>query len=129
MIKTDILSDVVADDAEARVLGVGLDDPPQGGLRVVGHGVGFVEDADLDGRDLLLRVGIQGDLALGELLDLLAHDVDAALVRGVQLDHALLVEVHSEGLLGQRQDSRSLACARRPVEHQVRDVPGLYCVP
>ena len=52
-------------------------------LGSVGHGVGLVEDAEL-----VLAV-LEGDLLLGEALDLPSHHVDASLVRRVQLQHRL----------------------------------------
>ena len=67
------------DEAEARVLVVVLDDAPQRELRLVRHVVRLVEDHELRvlRREELLR--------RGKGADLLPHDVDAALVRRVQL--------------------------------------------
>ena len=66
----DDLVDVVADDAEADVLRILLDDAPERGLRGGGHHVGFVED------DELVAFG-EERARLGEVLDLLADDFDA----------------------------------------------------
>ena len=74
----DDLVDVVADDAEADVLRVLLDDAAERGLCRRRHHVGLIED------DELVALGEQR-AGLGEVLDLLAHDVDPAVVRRVQL--------------------------------------------
>ena len=72
------LVDVVADDAEADVLRVLLDDAAERGLRGGGHHVGFVED------DELVAFG-EECASLGKVLDLLADDFDAAVVGRVEL--------------------------------------------
>lgn len=48
--KNDAPSNVVADEAEASDARVVLHDPSEGGLGILGHAVGLVEDDDLEGR-------------------------------------------------------------------------------
>jgi hypothetical protein len=72
------LADVVADDAEADVARVLLDDTPERGLRGLSHRVCLVEHDELEAaREERAR--------LREVLDLQAHDVDTTVVRRVQL--------------------------------------------
>ena len=54
------------------MLGVLLDDPPQRELRVLGHAVALVQDDQLEALAAETHRG-------GEGLDLVAHDVDAAI--------------------------------------------------
>ncbi len=98
--RLNYLADVVADYAEPSALAVVLDDPAQGGLRVVGHRVRLVEHDQLEGG----QSGHLGDHGLAEVLDLVPDDPDAPLAGGVHLQHAFLA-VLTEQLPGQRQDS------------------------
>ena len=72
------LVDVVADDAKAHVLRILLDNAAEGRLGGGGHHVGLVEDDEL----VALR---EQRARFREVLDLLADDVDAAVIRRVQL--------------------------------------------
>ena len=72
------LVDVVANDAKADVLGVLLDDASERGLRSGGHHIRLVEDDEFE------AFGVQR-ARLGEVLDLLADDFDAAVVGRVEL--------------------------------------------
>jgi len=120
---------VVGDDAEARIGRVLLHDAAKGHLRRVGHGIGLVEDDQLVARkgtgararpphaeDLLRR---------GERLDLFAHDVDAAVVRRVQLQNHLPHVIHPVYPPGQREYGRGLAGAGGAIEKQVRQPVGV----
>jgi len=89
------LANVVADYAEARRLRVCLNYATQGRLSVVRHGVGLVEHDHLKGRNIA-AAGVLSQLFLGELFHLVADDLDSTLIRGVQLEHALSVEVLTE---------------------------------
>ncbi len=72
-----------------------------------GHSrIGLVEN------DKLMAAGRERDLALGEELDLIPHDVDTALVRGVELEDTLLVRVAEEGV-GQTVDRGRLSNTRQ----------------
>ena len=111
----DDLGHVVADEAEAGVLGVLLDDAAEGELGVVGHGIGLVEDDELD--------ALVEELAgAGELLDLVADDVDAAGVGGVELEGHGRVGLGPVHALGSGNDGRRLAGARRAVEEKMGQV-------
>ena len=69
----DHLRDVVADEAEAGVLGVLFDDSTKRELGVFGHGVALVEDDELE-------PGVRAETHGGrERADLVPHDVDAAI--------------------------------------------------
>lgn len=70
---------IITDNAEPDVLRVLLDDASEGGLGGGGHHVGFVEDDEFE------AFGEEG-AGFGELFDLFADDVDAAVVGGVELE-------------------------------------------
>lgn len=101
----DYFGDIVADDAEAGILRVCFDNSPQSGLSVMSHRVSFVQNANLNWRDLSIGIGVQSYLPLRKFLYFLSHYVDTALVRSVQLDHSLLVEISAESFLSQGKDS------------------------
>lgn len=67
----DDLRHVVADEAEAGVLGVLLDDAPQRELRVFGHAVALVEDDEFETRGVEAHGACEG-------LHFVAHHVDPA---------------------------------------------------
>ena len=104
----DDLGHVVADEAESGVLGVLLDDAAEGELRVVGHGVGLVEDDELAGAS--------------ELLDLVADDVDATGVGGVELEGHGGVGLGPVHALGGGNDRRRLAGTGRTVQEKMGQV-------
>lgn len=111
----DDLGHVVADEAEPGVLGVLLDDAAEGELCVVGHGVGLVEDDELD--------ALVEELAgAGELLDLVADDVDATSVGGVELEGHGGVGLGSVHALGGGNDRRRLAGTGRAVQEKMGQV-------
>ena len=56
------------------------------------HAVGLVQDHNL------VPARRERDLLLGKVLDLIPDDIDTALVRGVELEHSLLVRVAEEGM-------------------------------
>lgn len=78
--RRDDLAEIVADHAEAHVLRELLDDPAQRVLRVLRHGVSLVQDHQLEA---LVEDGARG----GEVEDLAADHVDAAVVGRVQLKY------------------------------------------
>ena len=111
----DDLGHVVADEAEPGVLGVLLDDAAEGELRVVGHGVGLVEDDELD--------ALVEELAgASELLDLVADDVDASGVGGVELEGHGGVGLGPVHALGGGNDRRRLAGTGRTIQEKVGQV-------
>ena len=130
---------VVGDDAEARVGRVSLHDAAQRHLRGRRHGVGLVQDDQLEagqaraaaaaGPGARARARAAGrprggreDLPrAGEGLDLLAHHVDAAVVAGVELEHHLPHVARPVDLARQREDGRRLARAGRAVEEEMRE--------
>ena len=69
---------VVADDAESDILGVLLDHSTQRRLGSCGHHVGFVQNDEF----VSLR---EESACFGKVLDLFSNDVDAAVVRGIEL--------------------------------------------
>mmetsp|Transcript_6775 Transcript_6775/g.18698 ORF Transcript_6775/g.18698 Transcript_6775/m.18698 type:complete len:254 (+) Transcript_6775:375-1136(+) len=104
----------VASEREPRGLAEDLHGPPHGLLRSAGHAVGLVEDDDLE-----LALG-QGYLLLCEALDLLSHDVDSTVIRGVEL-YATLLIVLAQMFPGQAVHHGGLPAARWPAEEQVRE--------
>lgn len=118
--RVDDLRDVVANDAKPRVRGVGLNDPTEGCLRVDRHRVRLIKDDDLDGWDVVLRV--LRDLTLSELLDLVPDDLDATLVRGVELQDPMLVESLAEHLFGEGENCRGFARSWRSIHENMRDM-------
>lgn len=79
MQRRDNLTDIVADEAEARVAYVFLHDATQGHLGVLGHGIAFIENDEF-------KLFIEDRACASKVLDLIAYDVDAAIVRGVELE-------------------------------------------
>jgi hypothetical protein len=113
---------VVCNDAEARVGRVLLHDAAEGHLSGVCHGVGLVKDDELEARNACprgRRAHREDLLCGGEGLDLLAHDVDATVVGGIELEHHLAHVLGTVDATGEGEDGRRLACARRAVEQQV----------
>lgn len=113
---------VVGDYAEPGVSRVLFHNPPQGHLRRVGHGIGFVEDDELEAGDAAgPRCTADGEYLFGgsERLDLLAHNVDAAVVGGVELEHHLSHVVLAVYAPGEGQDGRRLPGAGGAVEQEV----------
>mmetsp|Transcript_72508 Transcript_72508/g.169967 ORF Transcript_72508/g.169967 Transcript_72508/m.169967 type:complete len:304 (+) Transcript_72508:174-1085(+) len=102
----------VARQGKARGLAEDLHRPTHGLLRSLGHAVCFVQN------NYLQLAFWQGNLLLREALDLFPHDVDASVIRGVQLDAALLV-VLFQVLPGEAVHHRGLATAGRTGEEQV----------
>jgi len=90
--------------------------PPQRVLRVLRHAVGLVQDQQLVGRAGVPRRG-RPHRPRRERLDLLADDVDPALVRGVQLHHTRLHQLGAVelggGVWGEGRGVRSLLLRRQ----------------
>lgn len=83
---------VVGNDAEASVGRVLFHDATKGHLSCGGHGIGLVENDELEASQTRSRSrGTEGEdlLGGGKGLDLLAHNVDTTVVGGVQLEHHL----------------------------------------
>lgn len=79
----DNFGEVVADEAEADVVGELLDDPPEGVLGVLGHGVGFVQDNQLE-------AGVKDGPSGRKVENLSSNHSDPAIIGGVQLqDHGV----------------------------------------
>mmetsp|Transcript_13494 Transcript_13494/g.19822 ORF Transcript_13494/g.19822 Transcript_13494/m.19822 type:complete len:322 (+) Transcript_13494:110-1075(+) len=81
----DDLLRVVAGQGKPGRVAVDLHGPAQCLLRLGGHAVSLVQDDDL------VPPRWEGDLLLGEHLDLVPHHVDAPGIRRVQLQHRILV--------------------------------------
>ncbi|KAI3477930.1 hypothetical protein L1887_60159 [Cichorium endivia] len=118
---------IVAHEAEARDAAVLLHDATQRTLRILRHAVRLVEDDDLERRARETFLGI-GHRQLGKVLDLFAHHRDAALVRGVELQHTRLHQLGPKQLPRERQDGRRLARAGRTVEEHVGKIVGHECL-
>lgn len=121
--RVDDAGDIVADEAKAGDFAVRLHGTAQGALGILRHGVGLVEDDDLEGRAgilVLVRGRRVGQLHAGEILDLFANDGDAAFVGGVEFEDAGPHHLGAEELLCEGQDGGCLAGARRAVEEHVR---------
>lgn len=76
----DDLGEVVADEAEARVLGELLNHSPQGVLCVLCHGISFIQDDELE-------AFLEDGPGAGKAQDGPSHDIDAAVIRCIQLQH------------------------------------------
>lgn len=96
-------------------IGMQFHGPSQGLLGGGGHTIGLIQEYNL------MSARGQGDLLLGEHLDAGAYSVDAAVVRGVELQDSV-AELGAEGLAGQGHDGGCLAAARGPGEHEVGHV-------
>jgi hypothetical protein len=63
--------------------------PSQGRLGLGSHGVGLVQDDDLEGGARVASCFLQaGHRELSELLDFLSHNLDPSFVRGIQFKYA-----------------------------------------
>jgi hypothetical protein len=83
---------------------VGLDYAAQGSLRVGRHTVCLVQNHNLQLRHNS-AVRVLCNLPLSELLYLFSDHLDATLVRRVQFQHSLPVEILAEQLLCEGQNS------------------------
>ena len=112
--RRDDFRGVVGDQAEARVARVLLDDAPERELRVLGHRVALVENDQLElvGEDRARR---------REVDDLLPHDADAAVVRGVELEDHRGHRGRAVQGAGDGEDGGGLSRARGAVEEEVRE--------
>lgn len=108
-------------------------------LGVLGHRVALVQDNQLERAcAAAVVVVVKANTALEQpcvpphgqhsrackILDLLAHNVDAAVVRSVELEDHLwaTVAIH---LVGERQDGGCLAGAWGTIQQQVRQAVGI----
>lgn len=120
---------VIRNNAEPRVGRVLLHDPAQRHLRRRRHGVRLIEDNQLIRRHRLgpgLGGGREDLPRAGERLDLLAHDVDAAVVGGVELEHHLPHVLDAVDAPGQCEDGGGLAGAGGAVEEEVGEAVGFH---
>jgi len=116
-------ADVVAYEAKPHVvLGVvvAVQQVAQGGLCVLGHVVHFIQNDELGAG---AKERPRGD----EAVDLIADDVNAALVGSVQVDHEPAVRVVHGGslvLVHEVDDGGGFAGAGGAVKQQVGEMPG-----
>jgi len=116
-------ADVVAYQTKPDVvLGVvvAVEQVPQRSLRIFGHVIHLVQDDEL-GADSKER------LRCDEAVDLIANDVYAALVGGVQVNHETAVGVLHGGtlvLIHEIYDGGGFARARGSIKQQVGEMPG-----
>lgn len=121
---------VVGDDTESGIGCVLLHDATQSHLCRVCHGVGLVQDDQLVGSQAIAATppcASHGEYLLGrcEGLDLLAHDVNATVVGGVQLQDHLSHVVGAIDAAGERKNRRGLSCTRGTVQKEVREAIGV----
>mmetsp|Transcript_7986 Transcript_7986/g.21682 ORF Transcript_7986/g.21682 Transcript_7986/m.21682 type:complete len:249 (-) Transcript_7986:279-1025(-) len=105
----------VAREGKPRGFRVQLHGTPQCLLRRGRHRVGLVED------DNLVAARRQADALLRKHLDLVPHHIDAAIIRGVQLEHPLLVFIPQKRP-SQAHDRGGLPSPRRPRQDHVRHI-------
>jgi len=106
---------LVACKCESRGGTVNLHGPSQSLLGATRHAVCLVQNHQL------LPAGGQGDFFLGKALDAVTHDVDAAFVGGVELEHGFFVGV-AEELARKAQDGCGFADARHARDDHVGHV-------
>ena len=121
------LGNVVADNAEACGFGVSFDNSSQRRLCISGHTVSLVKDDELQLGNLP-ATRVPRDLPLGEFLDLLPDNCDAPIVRCVEFQNSLPIEVDPKQVFGESENRRSLACARGSIHKQVRNLASLHTV-
>lgn len=63
------------------------------------------------------------DCQLSERLDFVSYNLDTPFIRRIQLQHTISGDI-PEQLPRRREDRARLACAGRPVEQQVRQIPS-----
>ncbi len=112
-------ADVVANEAEAYVGKAVLQQQSQGLLRALGHVVDFVQDDEFG-------AALEQSLGVHEGHDLVANDVDAAFVGGVQVDDEIVVvdAVSRVESVDEVDDGRGFARSWRPVEQEIRELVG-----
>ncbi len=76
--RVDDLGRIIAGEDEPAGLGIALHGPAERGLGIGSEGIRFIQEEDLE-------CGIPERGSPGELLDLVAHDIDAPFVRGIHL--------------------------------------------
>ena len=110
----DDLTDVVANETETSVTDVFLHHSSKSHLGIFGHGVAFIQDDEFE---FVAKDGTSGS----EILDFIAHDVDASIVRGIELQ----CHVRNGGavdLTGQGEDGGCLSGAWGAVEQEMREL-------
>lgn len=123
--RLDDARDVVAHEAKPRDAAVLLHRPAQRGLRVLRHAVRLIQDHDLEGgTGVFLAVfgvdfGGLRKLRACKVLDLLADNVNASLVGGVELEDAGAVQRGAKEGFGEGEDCGCFAGAGGSVEEHV----------
>ncbi|EEQ41586.1 hypothetical protein CLUG_05715 [Clavispora lusitaniae ATCC 42720] len=123
--RVDDARDVVANQAETRHARVVFHGAPQRRLRIVGHGVGLVQDDDLVRRTRVLAQVLGRRVRHrepGKVFDLSAHYQNASFVRRVELKHPQTVQPRAVESFGKRQHRGCFAGSRRAVEEHVWQV-------
>lgn len=110
---------IVADEAEAGAATLLLHGATQRSLRRMCHRVSLVQHNDLEGRTRPTIGSHAARRKLCKILDLGAHHINAALVRGIQLQYAIAVHV-AKDLTSRCENRAGFACAGRAVEQHVR---------
>ena len=113
--RLDDLVALVAREGEPRRGAVDLHRAPKRLLRPARHAVRFVQDHEF------LAARWEGDFFLGEGFDAVAHDVDAPLVAGVELQDGFFVG-GAEELPREAEDGGCFADAGHPADDYVRHV-------
>ena len=114
---------VICNNAKSCIRRVLLHDTSERHLRRARHGIRLVEDDQLECRQAgrVLGGGYRAEdlLGGGEGLDLLAHDVDAAVVGGVEFEHHLPHVLDAVDVPGEGEDGGGLACAWGTIEEKM----------
>ena len=113
---------IVRDNTEPRISSILLHNPPQRHLCRIRHRIRLIQHNKLVPRRSALRrrsSNTKDLLGRRKRLDLLAHDVDAAVVGGVELEDHLPHVLRAVDVARQREDCRSLSSTGGPVEEEV----------
>lgn len=116
---------IVGDYAKPSVGRVLLHDSPQGHLCSVCHGIGFIKDNQLVGSNVISAPSPAATTHVEDLfgrrkcLDLLAHDINATIVGGVELEDHLAHVVGAVDSTGKGKYGGSLSCSRRAVKEEM----------
>jgi hypothetical protein len=119
---------IIRNNTEPRVRRILLHNPPQRHLRRRRHRIRLIQYNQLIRRHRLparLARGGREDLPrAGERLDLLAHDVDAAVVGGVELENHLAHVLDAVDAARESEHGGGLAGAGGAVEEEVGEAVG-----
>lgn len=108
---------------------MGLNNPPEGSLRVRSHGVGLVKDDELEWRARVVfevSLGRLGHSQISKRLDLVPNHGNPSLIGSVHFENATAEEIRPPHVPAQCQGHRRLARSWGSVKEQVRKVARLH---